>query len=190
MRLNGETVAWARVPKMIERGVGIIPDDRKADGLVLEMSGHANISLPILSKIARYGWVGRNREREISSRAADGAGVRGSLDAPVRALSGGNQQKILLARWLAAGTTLFLMNQPTRGVDVGSKSEIYKLVRRLCEERQASALIVAREITELQGLCDRILVMSRGRMVAECSPVDSEESVLAAAVGHEVSRAS
>jgi ABC-type sugar transport system ATPase subunit len=80
---------------------------------------------------------------------------------------------------------VFLMNQPTRGVDVGSKAEIYGLVRRLCADKGAAAVVVAREIAELRGLCDRILVMSRGRMVADFSPSESEESILAAAVGHE-----
>ncbi|MBE2277137.1 MAG: sugar ABC transporter ATP-binding protein [Rhodobacteraceae bacterium] len=186
LRLDGKPLAWAPVPTMIGHGIGFIPEDRKAEGLVLDLDGHANVSLPILRRLARHGWVNPRREREITTRAAGEAGVRGALDVPVRRLSGGNQQKVLLARWLAAGTRLFLMNQPTRGVDVGSKAEIYSLVRRQCVEHGKAALVVAREITELQGFCDRILVMSRGRMVAECSPLDSEEAILAAALGQEV----
>jgi ABC-type sugar transport system ATPase subunit len=182
LKLDGREIAWGSVPAMIALGIGFIPEDRKAEGLVLDLDGRANISLPILRRLAPRGWIGAAREKLVADEAAREAGVRGSLDAPVRTLSGGNQQKLLLARWIAAGANVFLMNQPTRGVDVGSKSEIYKLVRRLCVEEGKAAIVVAREITELQGFCDRILVMSRGRLVAECSPDDNEESILAAAL--------
>ena len=185
LELEGAQIPWSPVPGMIDKAVGYISEDRKSEGLILEMSGHANISLPLLRKLARNGWVDGRKEHELTAAAAGEAGVRGDLAAPVRALSGGNQQKVLLARWLAAGTAVFLLNQPTRGVDVGSKSEIYALIRRLCEERGACALVVAREIPELRGLCDRILVMSRGRLVAQCSPDDEEETILAAAVNHD-----
>ncbi len=184
LELKGIPTLWTAVPGMIEKAIGYVSEDRKSEGLILDMSGHANISLPVLRKLARNGWVSSRKEHELTYMAAGEAGVRGDLAAPVRALSGGNQQKVLLARWLAAGTTVFLLNQPTRGVDVGSKSEIYSLIRKLCEERGACALVIAREITELQGLCDRILVMSRGRLVAECSPDDEEESILEAAIHH------
>jgi len=185
LRIDGSLIGWSDVPGMIALGVGFIPEDRKAEGLILDLDGRANISLPILSRLSSRGWISAAREREVANNAAGEAGVRGSLAAPVRALSGGNQQKVLLARWLAAGTNVFLMNQPTRGVDVGSKSEIYRLIRTQCADQGKAALVVAREITELQGLCDRILVMSRGRMVAECAPDESEEEILAAALGQE-----
>jgi len=185
LKLGGRQIDWGSVPAMIARGIGFIPEDRKAEGLLLDLDGRANISLPILRRLAPNGWIGSVREKQVADDAAREAGVRGSLDAPVRALSGGNQQKVLLARWLAAGANVFLMNQPTRGVDVGSKSEIYSLVRKQCANEGKAAIVVAREITELQGFCDRILVMSRGRLVAECSPDDSEENILAAALGQQ-----
>ncbi len=182
LKRSGRSVPWSSVAGMVEQGLGFVPEDRKSEGLVLGMSGHANVTLPILRRLSRRSVVMREREAELSGRAAEEAGVRGDVGAPVRSLSGGNQQKILLARWLAAGTEVFLLNQPTRGVDVGSKSEIYALIRARCAAG-ATAIVVAREITELQGLCDRILVMAHGRIVAECSPEDDEETILAAAVG-------
>jgi ABC-type sugar transport system ATPase subunit len=181
--LEGEPVAWRPVAQMIRRRVGFVPGDRKAEGLVLEMSGLANITLPIVRQFSRFGLVSTVREQQEARAAAADGGVKGDLTALVRALSGGNQQKVLLSRWLAARSSVLLLNQPTRGVDIGSKAEIYNLIRRICAEQGVGALVVSREIIELQGLCDRILVMCRGVLVAEHSPDDSEEAILASAVG-------
>jgi ABC-type sugar transport system ATPase subunit len=184
LRVHGQAIDWQPVAGMISAGVGFVPEDRKSEGLILEMTSSHNITLPILRCLSRFGLVSGERDRRKAAQAAAAAGVRGELSASVRSLSGGNQQKLVLARWLAAESSILLLNQPTRGVDVGSKSEIYSLIRETCEAQGRAALVVSREIKELQGLCDRILVMSKGRLVAEHRPGDTEEAILSSAVGN------
>jgi ABC-type sugar transport system ATPase subunit len=184
LRVHGQVIDWQPVAGMISAGVGFVPEDRKSEGLILEMTSSHNITLPILRCLSRFGLVSGERDRRKAAQAAAAAGVRGELSASVRSLSGGNQQKLVLARWLAAESSILLLNQPTRGVDVGSKSEIYSLIRETCEAQGRAALVVSREIKELQGLCDRILVMSKGRLVAEHRPGDTEEAILSSAVGN------
>jgi len=168
---------------MIEAGVGFVPEDRKTQGLILEWPTGANIVLPTLPKISTFGVRRSRAESRIAGESLKAAGVVGSIENAAVSLSGGNQQKVVLAKWIAAGSRILLLNQPTRGVDVGSKAEIYQLIKNLCVHEGAAALIVSREIAELQGLCDRILIMSCGRLVAELPPDTTEEEVLAACVG-------
>lgn len=184
LTVHGEQTDWQPVAGMISLGVGFVPEDRKTEGLVLAMTAAHNVTLPVLRKLCRMGLISRHQEKRTASTAAAAAGVRGNLNASVRSLSGGNQQKLVLSRWLAAESSILLLNQPTRGVDVGSKSEIYSLIRDTCETRGSAALVVSREIKELQGLCDRILVMSKGRLVAEHAPEHTEEAILSSAVGN------
>lgn len=181
LTIKGKTRQWRARPGRSE--FGLVPPDRKTDGLLLGSSGVQNITLPVLRRASMAGVVTSERENEIAIAAASAAGIRGDISKPVTSLSGGNQQKVLLARWLAAGTEFFLLNQPTRGVDVGAKSEIYDLIHDICRSRGAVALVVSREITELQGLCDRILVMAKGVLVADLPHTASEAEVLAKAVG-------
>ena len=186
--LGGRKAARNSVAQMISKGIGFVPTDRKAEGLVLTMTGLQNITLPIIRKLSKFAFVSKAEEMAVAEEAATQGGVKGNLTAMVRDLSGGNQQKVLLSRWLAARSSVLLLNQPTRGVDVGSKSEIYALIRKICSERGVGALVVSREIKELQGLCDRILVMCRGVLVAEHGSDEDEEAILASAVGHERER--
>jgi ABC-type sugar transport system ATPase subunit len=182
LRLGGERHPWRSVAGMIRQGVGFVPEDRKTEGLIPDMTGRRNITLPILPALSQSGVVSVTREVSVAGNAAAAAGVQGNLNTSVSSLSGGNQQKLVLARWIAAHSSVLLLNQPTRGVDVGSKAEIYRLIRRTCSERGAAALVVSREIPELQGMCDRIVVMSHGHLVAEHAPTASEETILGSAV--------
>ena len=181
--LRGAQRPWRAIASMIDAGFGYVPQDRKTEGLLLELSGSRNITLPVLRRLSRLGVVSPRREDQAARKAARTAGVQGNLNTSVASLSGGNQQKIVLARLLAAGSDVLLLNQPTRGVDVGSKAEIYRVIRDMCQTRGTAALVVSREITELQGLCDRILVMSHGELRDERCHDSSEEQILAAAVG-------
>lgn len=182
--VNGARRAWPDVAQAARLGFGFVPEDRKSEGLLLDFSGTWNLTLPVLrTSIARHGLVSSARESRYAQDAATVAGIRGDIAPPVATLSGGNQQKVVLAKWIAAGSRVLLLNQPTRGVDVGSKAEIYALIRRLCAEQDVATLVVSREISELKGLCDRILVMSHGSLVAEVSTSASEAEILAAAVG-------
>ena len=161
-----------------------MPEDRKVEGLLLDFPGTWNLTLPILrTSIARRGVISADRELRTAHSTAAIAGIRGDIRPPAGTLSGGNQQKMVLAKWIAAGSRVLYLNQPTRGVDVGSKAEIYTLIRKLCAEDQVAALVVSREISELKGLCDRILVMSHGTLSAEFPITASEEEILAGAVG-------
>lgn len=184
LTVAGRPHVWGRPGRLIGAGVGFVPEDRKTEGLLLEESGRRNVTLPLLRRVSRFAVIQRRQERALATEGAQAAGVRGNLASPAGALSGGNQQKLILGRWLAARSRVLLLNQPTRGVDVGSKEEIYKVIREQCENGTA-AVVVSREISELRGLCDRILVMSHGRLVADLSPESSEEQILAAAVGEE-----
>lgn len=175
---------WGMPQRMIAAGVGFVPEERKTQGLLLDWSTRDNIVLPMLRGLATAGVRRRKLEASTARDAFVSAGVVGSIEKPVVSLSGGNQQKIVLAKWIAADSRVLLLNQPTRGVDIGSKAEIYQLIRETCTSKGAGGIVVSREITELQGLCDRILVMSYGRLVAEFTPNVSEEEVLKACVGY------
>ncbi len=181
--LRGRRLRTGRVGRALRAGVGFVPPDRKHDGLLLEASGIQNISLPVVRRRFSSGWWVRSRaEHRDAAAAAAEAGVRGNLDRPVVTLSGGNQQKVLLSRLLLARADVLLLNQPTRGVDVGAKAEIYRLIRSVCDSGR-TALVVSPEITELLGLCDRIVVIGAGSIRGEVDAGSAtEEQVLALAV--------
>jgi rhamnose transport system ATP-binding protein len=178
--IRGSPAAWGGVRRMVGYGVGFVPEDRKTRGLLLEQSSIANISLPSLPALTRFGWVQRGRESHVGREAARQVGVRGSVEAPVQSLSGGNQQKVVLAKWLARQRDVLLLNQPTRGVDVGAKGEIYALLRAFADAGGA-AVVTSRELPEILGLGDRVLVVRGGRVVAAFARGASEEQVMAAA---------
>ena len=171
-----------RTPRdAIRHGLALVPDDRKLKGLVLGAGLWQNISLP----------AGRGRvflraeeERQATARLVDELRIRAvSIDQPTRFLSGGNQQKAVLAKWLYAGASIFLLDEPTRGVDVRSKAEIYEIVRSLCA-RGCAVLLASSEMEELMALAGRIVVMHRGRIAGELARHEaSEEKILKLAIG-------
>ncbi len=180
--IHGVPVRWGDVRCMVDQGIGFVPEDRKTQGLLLGESTIRNISLPSLGGLTRFGIVQRARESELGRRMAAALGVRGSVEGPVGSLSGGNQQKVVLAKWLARERRVLLLNQPTRGVDVGAKAEIYALLREFTSVGGA-VLLTSRELPEVLGLCDRVVVVRRGRIVAELPQPTTEEAVMAAATG-------
>jgi ABC-type sugar transport system ATPase subunit len=148
-------------------GLGLVPEDRKRQGLVLSLPAVHNFTLPILGTLARLGWIDRGAEVSLAQRLSRQLGVRApSIDAITAGLSGGNQQKIVLAKWLAARCRVLILDEPTRGVDVGAKAEIHALIDRLAAEGSA-VLLISSELPELLGLSTRILVMRAGRLVGE-----------------------
>jgi ribose transport system ATP-binding protein len=157
-----------RAPRdAIAAGIALLPEDRKRQGLVLDAAIRENASLPTLSSLARTGVVDRRREREEVTRWVDALSVRTpSLEQPVRLLSGGNQQKVVVARWMLAHSRLLLFDEPTRGIDVGAKAEIYTLMRRLADDG-AAILMISSDLPEALGMADRIVVMRGGRIVGE-----------------------
>ena len=164
-------------------GIALVPEDRKTEGLLLSMSVRDNLSLALLRQFARFGVLRRGFERRLAQSAVDRLRVRtASLSAKVGALSGGNQQKVLLGRWLLTEPKVLLLYDVTRGVDVATKHEIYELIVRLAGSGRA-ILFYSSDAEELAHLCHRVLVMREGRVVAElCAPDITAERVVSAAV--------
>lgn len=151
----------------IALGIGLVPEDRKRLGLVPQESAAHNLSLAILKRLARFGWLRLGEERRVAREFFDRLRVRApSLDATVAGLSGGNQQKIVLARWLAARSRVLILDEPTRGVDVGAKAEIHALIGELAAQG-AAILLISSELPEVLALSHRILVLRGGRVVGE-----------------------
>ncbi len=181
--LGGREVSIRRPSDGIANGIGFAPEDRKREGLVLIRSVIENASMAILGRISRFHVVRRGRERAIVGDFVGKLRVRTpSLDQEVGKLSGGNQQKVVLARWLAAQPRLLILDEPTRGIDIGAKAEIYRLIDELANQGLA-IMLISSELPEVLGLADRIYVMQNGRITGELEgPQATEEAVLALAM--------
>jgi ABC-type sugar transport system ATPase subunit len=179
IELDGRTLRPRRVADAIARGVAYVPGDRKNLGLVLNMTLAENVVMPATSARRRLRVPSRRRERARVATVVGEFGIRAaSPDARVATLSGGNQQKVVLAKWMHAGPRLLLMDEPTRGVDVAAKAEIHRLLAN-AKARGLGILVSSSESEELQLLCDRILVMFRGRIVADLDRAEATEANLA-----------
>ena len=167
VEVAGRRLRPGSVPAAMRAGVGMVPEDRKRQGLVLMHGGRFNFSLPILERLRRLGLIDRPRERRRTREYFQRLDVRApSIDAPVASLSGGNQQKIVLAKWLAADSKVLIVDEPTRGVDVGAKAAIHRLIDDLAGSGLAVVLISS-ELPEVLNLSTRVLVMRGGRIVGE-----------------------
>jgi ABC-type sugar transport system ATPase subunit len=174
----------------IAAGVGYMPEDRKVEGVLAEAPVRRNISLAILPRLARrLGVIDRPAERSAAAQQSQALDIKTpSLEQLVRNLSGGNQQKVALAKWLASGARVLILMEPTQGIDVGVKFEIYELIARLSMEGVAIVLISS-ELPEIVGLAHRILVMRNGRIVAELSGEQTDsETILRYALGEHAER--
>jgi rhamnose transport system ATP-binding protein len=162
MRLRGRAVRIGSPAQAIRLGIGYVPEDRRQHGVVLEMSVAANASMASLGAVSRRGLLDRPAERAAASRYVEQLRIKTpSVDTGVGALSGGNQQKVALARWLAAGPTVLILDEPTQGVDVGSKAEIHGLMQDLAE-RGLAIVMISSELPEILGMSDRVAVMHAG----------------------------
>ena len=172
----------ARSPRdAIKAGLAFLPEDRKAQGLVLHMSSASNATL--VNPPTRRGLLRRRRQRKIAEEALVPLAAKVRVGNPVRELSGGTQQKVVLARWLLTNSDIFIFDEPTRGIDVGAKGEIHALMRRLADEGKA-VLMISSDLPEVLHMSDRILVMRRGRIVAELDRAHAtEEEVVRHAAG-------
>ncbi|WP_197358693.1 ATP-binding cassette domain-containing protein, partial [Streptomyces clavuligerus] len=173
--VDGEPLRPGSVRAAVRAGLGLAPEERKAQGLLLTESVTRNVSLATLGRFARGGWIDRAAERAAAHRATRELSLRpDDPDRPVRTLSGGNQQKAVLARWLLRGCKVLLLDEPTRGVDVGARAELYTVIRRLADEGLA-VLLVSSEVPEVLGLADRVLVLREGRVVHTADARDLDE---------------
>lgn len=181
--LEGKEVKIRRPDDAIAKGIGFAPEDRKREGLVLIRSVLENASIAILKRLSRFHFVRSGLERAVVSGYVENLNVRTpSLDQEVGKLSGGNQQKVVLARWLAAKPKVLILDEPTRGIDVGAKAEIYRIVNELASDG-LGIMFISSELPEILGLSDRIYVMQNGRITGELSGADAtEEAVLGLAM--------
>ena len=188
--LDGHLVNIRRPDDAIAKGIGFAPEDRKREGLVLLRSVMENASMAILRSISRFHFVSQRKEKLIVSRYVKKLQVRTpSLEQEVGKLSGGNQQKVVLARWLAAKPKLLILDEPTRGIDVGAKAEIYHLIDELATEG-LGIMFISSELPEILGLSDRIYVMQNGRITGEIPGKDAtEEKILKLAMVDHLSAA-
>ncbi|MGX1618142.1 sugar ABC transporter ATP-binding protein [Micromonospora chalcea] len=182
--LAGRPYAPRRPRAALRAGVGFVPEDRRRSALVLEHPVGRSIVLAALSRLTSAGIVSRRRERAAVARSVTGLAIKtASAATPVGALSGGNQQKVVFARHLLTEPRLLLLDEPTRGVDIGAKAEIYRLLRRLADDGMG-ILLASSELPELLGVCDRVVVLRRGRAVADLATDGcTGEDILAAAMG-------
>ena len=187
--VRGRPIRLKSPADAIAAGIGFAPEDRKSQALLLMRSVKDNISLAVPDLISRFDFVDPGAERRIAAEFADRLRIRTpSLDAAVSNLSGGNQQKVVLARWLARHPKVLILDEPTKGIDVGAKAEIYRLIAELAGEGIA-LLVISSEMPELLGMADRILVMAGGRLVAELDrEAANEERILSLAMADNVTR--
>ena len=162
----------------IRAGIGLVPEDRKRQGLVMSETALHNASLPTLAQLSRFTWIYSARERAQARTLFERLRVRTpSMDTVVAGLSGGNQQKVVLAKWLAARPAILILDEPTRGVDVGAKAEIHALIGELAAAGTA-ILVISSELSEVLTLADRILVLREGRLVGELPRARADQESL------------
>jgi ribose transport system ATP-binding protein/rhamnose transport system ATP-binding protein len=181
--VGGREAAIGSPSAAIAHGIGLVPEDRKAQGLLMNLSTAENIPLVALASGATKS-VRPSAERKLAAGYKQSLDIRvADVGAPVGTLSGGNQQKVVLAKWLEAGTSVLILDEPTRGIDIGSKREIYTLIRRLAADGVA-VLLISSELPEVLEMSDRVLVMRQGRLAAEIDRADAtEELIMTHAVG-------
>jgi galactofuranose transport system ATP-binding protein len=185
IRLTGKEVTPREPADAIALGVGYCSEDRKADGIIPDMSVRENITLGILPRLTRMGVVDEARQRAIVDRFMARLAIKAaSAEQKIRELSGGNQQKVLLARWLCTDPKLLILDEPTRGIDVGAKAEIQSLIRELADQG-LGVLMISSELEEIVEGADRVFVLSDGRTVADLPHAAVTAATIMAAMAHE-----
>jgi ribose transport system ATP-binding protein len=174
--VDGRRLRRGSVTAAVDAGVGLAPEERKSQGLLLDQAVYRNITVSTLRRFSRSGFLNGAQERREAEALTRSLDVRpGGVTRDVRTLSGGNQQKVVLARWLMRDCRVLLLDEPTRGVDVGARTEIYNLIRRLADTGVA-VVVVSSEVEEVLGLSDRVLVVREGAVVHEAPATELDES--------------
>ncbi|HEY7431460.1 MAG TPA: sugar ABC transporter ATP-binding protein [Streptosporangiaceae bacterium] len=184
VRIRGRELRRASPTAAMAAGIGFVPEDRRQQGLVMDMSVQQNVALASLGRLRKAGLVRSAAERSFAADWAVRLNLKyGRLADPVSRLSGGNQQKVVLAKWLGRRPALLVVDEPTRGIDIATKAEVHRLLLQLAGQGVA-ILMISSELPEVLGIGDRILVMREGRLTAEFGHADaSEEKIMAAATG-------
>ncbi len=182
--IDGQPVSIHSPRDAIRLGIGLVPEDRKLQGLVLSLAVRENITLPSLGGLVRFGFVKAREEQDVARRFVEALRIRTpSLEQRVLNLSGGNQQKVVIAKWLALRPKVLILDEPTRGIDIGAKAEVHHLISELAAQGVA-VLMISSELPEVLGMSDRILVMREGHVVADISRENAtEESIMRYATG-------
>jgi rhamnose transport system ATP-binding protein len=185
VRLDGRPIDVRSPADAVVHGIAYVPEDRRRHGVILEMSVADNMTLAVLRKISSRGWLDFDREAELAADYVARLGVKTpSVTAAAGSLSGGNQQKVALARWLATGPQVLILDEPTQGIDVGAKAEIHRLMGDLAG-RGLAIVMISSELPEILGMSDRIAVMHAGRVVGVVDRAEAtQESILSLALGH------
>jgi len=182
--INGRAAEIDSPSSALEQGIGYVPEDRHGQGLVLDFPISANVTLPILTRVSRFGIINRKMERQIARAYAEQLQVKASgLQAPASSLSGGNQQKVVLGKWLATEPKVLILDEPTRGIDIGTKAEVHRIISHLATQGMA-IILISSELPEVLAMSDRLLVMHEGRLTGEFSREEAnQEDVMFAATG-------
>jgi ABC-type sugar transport system ATPase subunit len=176
--IRGKELPLGSVTTALRAGIGLLPEDRKRLGLVLSMNCRENTSLAVLRRLSVAGFVRRKQERSLVQRYVDRLRVKTPhMDAPIAGLSGGNQQKIALAKWLARECAILIVDEPTRGVDVGAKAEIHHLLDELASQGLA-LLVISSELPEVMNLSRRIIVLRQGHVAGELARAEFSQPAL------------
>lgn len=181
--VDGKPVSIKQPAQAVARGIAYVPEDRGTQGLIKQMNVRENVSLAVLKDMSDASFVNPRRETKLAKEAIVQFSIRAySTEQVVNKLSGGNQQKIVLSKWLASEPKLLIMDEPTRGVDVGAKSEIHRLMSELAAKRGLAILMISSELPEVMGMSDRILVMRAGEIVAEFSRDEATQENIGSAM--------
>lgn len=185
VRLDAKPVTIRSPREAVRLGLAYVPEDRQQHGLLLPMPIADNVTLPVLQEIARLGWLRPKREREVAEEYTTRMKLRGarSVSQPAAELSGGNQQKVVLAKWLLSRPRVLILDEPTRGIDIGAKAEVHRVMGELAAQGLA-ILMISSELPEILAMSDRVLVLREGRLTGEFSRAEAtQEKIMAAATG-------
>lgn len=178
LRINGEKVNLKNVKSAINNKLAYVTEDRKGNGLILDATIYFNTTLANMKKISRHGIIDKDEELHVAKDQRDKLHIRSaSIEQKAGQLSGGNQQKVLLSKWIFADPEIFILDEPTRGIDVNAKYEIYTIMNQLVAEGK-SVLMISSELPELLGMCDRVYVMNEGKIVAELTKEEAGQEVI------------
>jgi ribose transport system ATP-binding protein len=186
LKLEDQAVKIRTPKQAIRHGLGFVPEDRKLQGLFLDMAVRDNVIMSSMDQVTNLGFVSSSRSNKLASKFVEQLDIRTpSLRQRVRNLSGGNQQKVIIARWLTLKPQVLILDEPTRGVDVGAKAEIHGLMRQLAEEG-VGVLMISSELPEVLGVSDRIIVMHEGRITGKFGRDEAtQDKIMHAATGEE-----
>jgi rhamnose transport system ATP-binding protein len=181
--VRGKPVTITRPSQAVAHGIAYVPEDRGTQGLIKQMTIRENVSLSVLKEISNASFINYDSEKKLAQKSIEQFAIKAySGEQVVNKLSGGNQQKVVLSKWLASEPKVLIMDEPTRGVDVGAKSEIHRLMSKLAAERGLAILMISSELPEILGMSDRILVMRSGQIVAEFSREEANQELIGAAM--------